>query len=128
MGNNAFDPGTSQESRVRSTSIGRDPNDFTNAEGNLLNDRTHTVTITGNYEVPNVEVLIGGELPLLHGKPWAQQTSIRDELPQGRRSIYIEPLGTQRLSSQSMHDCGSRRSSASARRAESRSWRTSSTR
>lgn len=102
MGRNAVGPANSAESRVRSSAIGRDPNQFTNAEGNLLNDRTHTFIITGNYEVPSLELLIGANFRHFTGKPWASLVNPR--LPQGRQSIYLESLGSRRLSSQTNFD------------------------
>jgi len=102
MGRNYAGPASSQESRVRAGAIGRDPNQFTNAEGNLLNDRTHTFIFTGTYEIPNLELLIGANYRYFTGKPWASQASPR--LPQGRKSIYLEPLGSRRLSSQNNLD------------------------
>ena len=102
MGRNSAGPASSQESRVRGSAIGKDPNQFINAEGNLLNDRTHTFTLTGAFEVPNIDLLIGANFRYFTGKPWASQASVR--LPQGRQRIYLEPLGTRRLSSQSILD------------------------
>ncbi len=102
MGHNYAGPSSSQESRVRSGAIGRDPNQFTNAEGNLLNDRTHTFILTGTYEFPGIELLIGANYRYFTGKPWASQA--RPRLPQGRQTIYLEPLGSRRLSSQNNLD------------------------
>ena len=36
------------------------------------------------------------------GKPWASRANVR--LPQGGQNIYLEPLGSRRLSSQNMFD------------------------
>jgi hypothetical protein len=83
--------------------FGRDPNDLTNAEGNLLNDRTHMFRLQTAYEIPNVDILIGAAFQYLTGKPYGgKATGIR--LPQGSRQIYVDPLGAFRLSNQVLLD------------------------
>jgi len=82
--------------------FGRDPNDFINATGNLLNDRTHMFRVQTAYEIPRVDVLVGAAFQYLTGKPYAAQANVR--LPQGTRQIYIEPLGSRRLSPQTLLD------------------------
>jgi hypothetical protein len=82
--------------------FGRDPNDLTNAEGNLPNDRTHMFRIQGSVEIPKVAVLVAAHYQYLTGKPWAAWTNLR--LPQGTVAPMVEPRGTRRLSSQSLLD------------------------
>ena len=94
--------GNSQESRVRSSSVGRDPNDFTNAEGNLLNDRTHMFRITGAFEIPVIDVRVGANLQAFTGKPYAANARVR--LPQGSRTINVETPGARRLPTQKVLD------------------------
>jgi hypothetical protein len=82
--------------------FGRDPNNFTNAEGRLPNDRPHVFRVTGVYQVPRVGMSVAGNLQIFSGKPWASTTQV--SLPQGDQRILLEPLGTQRLSTQSLLD------------------------
>jgi len=82
--------------------FGRDPNDLSNATGNLLNDRTHMFRVQTAYEIPGVDILVGAAFQYLTGKPYAPQASVR--LPQGTRQIYIEPLGSYRVSNQTLVD------------------------
>jgi outer membrane receptor protein involved in Fe transport len=82
--------------------FGRDPNDLINATGNLLNDRTHQFRVQTAYEIPNVDILVGAAFQYVTGKPYGPQANVG--LPQGTRQIYIEPLGSYRLSSQTLVD------------------------
>jgi hypothetical protein len=82
--------------------FGRDPNDLTNAEGNLPNDRTHMFRIQGSAEIPKVGILVAAHYQHLTGKPWAAWTNVR--LPQGNVWPMVEPRGSRRLSSQSLLD------------------------
>jgi outer membrane receptor protein involved in Fe transport len=102
QGANGSGPASSQSSRGGSTRFGRDPNDLINATGRLLNDRPHMFTLQGSFEVPRTGVMIGANTRILTGKPYAAQALVR--LPQGTRSIYIEPLGSQRLPIQKLVD------------------------
>ena len=95
---------SSQETRVRSSSLARDPNQFTNATGNLLNDRTHTFRVTGAIILP-WEVLLGFNGAFFNGKPWGTVDRVeRDVLPQGGQSIYLTAPGTSRLENQTLLD------------------------
>jgi hypothetical protein len=82
--------------------FGRDPNDLTNATGNLLNDRTHMFRVQTAYEIPTVDVLVGAAIQYLTGKPYAPQANVA--LPQGTRQIYLEPMGSFRLQPQTLLD------------------------
>ncbi|MGH9319504.1 MAG: hypothetical protein ACRD21_20935, partial [Vicinamibacteria bacterium] len=82
--------------------FGRDPNDLTNATGNLLNDRTHMFRVQTAYEIPNVDILVGAAIQHLTGKPYGAQAQVG--LPQGGRQIYVEPLGAFRLEPQTLLD------------------------
>ncbi len=99
---NGNGPAASQNSRGGSSRFGRDPNDLINATGNLLNDRTHMFLVQGAFEIPRIGVLIGANARYLTGKPYAAQARVR--LPQGSRFIYIERLGSRRLSPQKLVD------------------------
>ena len=99
-----FGASASQTTRVYESSLGRDPNDFTNATGNLLNDRTHTFRATGTIFAP-WGFLIGVNYAWFVGKPWAGGELVdRSLLPQGNRWIYTEPPGARRLDSQNLLD------------------------
>ncbi len=82
--------------------FGRDPNDLTNATGNLLNDRTHMFRVQTAFEIPKVDVLVGAAVQYLTGKPYAAQANVR--LPQGTRQVYLESLGSRRLPPQTLLD------------------------
>ena len=82
--------------------FGRDPNDITNATGLLPNDRTHMLRAQGNIEIPRLGILVGGHFQYLTGRPYTAFANVT--LPQGTRSIYIEPFGSRRLSSQELLD------------------------
>ena len=82
--------------------FGRDPNNLTNAEGRLPNDRPHVFRATGVYQVPRVDMTVAANLQIFSGKPWASTTPV--SLPQGDQRILLEPLGSQRLPTQSLLD------------------------
>jgi hypothetical protein len=82
--------------------FGRDPNNLTNAEGRLPNDRPHVFRATGVYQVPRVRMSVAANLQIFSGKPWASTTQV--SLPQGDQRILLEPLGSQRLPTQSLLD------------------------
>ncbi len=94
--------GGSQVSSAAFGVFGRDPNDLTNATGNLPNDRTHMLRVQAAVEVPKVGVLVGANFQQLSGKPWAGIAQVR--LPQGSRAIYVETRGAQNLPSQALLD------------------------
>ena len=99
-----FGAAASQTTRVYESSLGRDPNDFINAEGHLQNDRTHTFRVTGTIFAP-LGFLIGVNYGWFVGKPWGGRELIdRSLLPQGNRWVYVEPPGARRLDSQSILD------------------------
>jgi len=82
--------------------FGQDPNDLTNAEGRLPNDRPHIFRATGVWHLPWQRVLIAANLQYFSGRPWAATTQV--SLPQGSQRIMLETRGTRRLSSQSLLD------------------------
>jgi hypothetical protein len=82
--------------------FGRDPNDLTNATGWLPTDRTHMLRAQGSFEIPKVEIRLGINFQYLTGRPYTGLANVT--LPQGVRPIYIEPLGSRRLSSQEILD------------------------
>ena len=97
--------------------FGRDPNNLTNAEGRLPNDRPHIFRVMGTVDVPRTGFVIAANLQYFSGKPWAASTQV--VLPQGDTRILIEPRGTRRLSSQSLLDLRvSRTFGSSGRRVE----------
>jgi len=82
--------------------FGRDPNNLTNAEGRLPNDRPHMFRLMGTIDVPRTGVTVAANLGYFSGKPWAATAQVL--LPQGDQRILIEPRGTRRLSSQTLLD------------------------
>jgi hypothetical protein len=98
----ADDPQFSTIARPGFLTFGQDPNDLTNATGRLPNDRPHVFRATTIVHLPWQGLLVSANLQSFSGKPWAASTQIT--LPQGSRRILLEPLGTRRLSSQSLLD------------------------
>ncbi|HXC79785.1 MAG TPA: TonB-dependent receptor [Candidatus Acidoferrum sp.] len=84
------------------TTFGRDPNNLTNADGRLPNDRPHMFRVMGTIDVPRTGLVVGANLQYFSGKPWAATTLIA--LPQGDQRILLEPRGSRRLSSQAILD------------------------
>jgi len=82
-------------SRLKGLTAGAvDPNDVTNAEGPQNIDRPNMLTLTGAYDVPKIDVQFSGNLVAVQGTPYAPIVQIA--LPQGRRSINIQPVGSYR--------------------------------
>jgi hypothetical protein len=83
--------------------FGQDPNDLTNAEGRLANDRTHIFRAETLAHVPWKGILLAANFQHFSGRPWAATAQVA--LPQsGRQRILIEPRGSRRLPSQSLLD------------------------
>jgi len=82
--------------------FGRDPNNLTNAEGRLPNDRPHMFRGAASWQIPRVGLHVAGNVQYLSGKPWAASTQMT--LPQGNQRILLEPRGTRRLPSLVMLD------------------------
>lgn len=77
------------------SAIGRDPNDFTNLEGDLPTDRRHMLSMQGAVQVPRVDVNVSAAYMLQSGLPYAPQAQV--VLPQGRKSINTGAPGTFRF-------------------------------
>lgn len=100
---NGADPsGGQSSSTLGGGTFGRDPNTLINAQGSLPDDRTHMFRALGSVEIPRIGVLVGASFQHLTGKPWAATTLVR--LPQGTLRVFLEPRGSQRLSSQTLLD------------------------
>ena len=83
--------------------FGRDPNDLTNADGRLPNDRPHMFRAMGSADVPRTRFAVAANLQVFSGKPWAATAQVA--LPQNPdQRILLEPRGTRRLSSQTLLD------------------------
>jgi TonB-dependent receptor-like protein/carboxypeptidase family protein len=82
--------------------IGRDPNDLTNANGRLPNDRPHALRGTTVLDIPRTGLVFAANLQHFSGKPWAATAQI--PLPQGDQRVLLELRGTRRLSSQTLLD------------------------
>jgi hypothetical protein len=82
--------------------FGQDPNDLTNAEGRLPNDRPHMFRAMSAVDVPRTGFVVAANLQYLSGKPWAKTALINPNEP--NRPVLIEPRGTERLSSQTLLD------------------------
>jgi len=102
-GASAADPQVSTVAPAFPTAtFGRDPNNLTNANGRLPNDRPHMFRLMGTIDVPRTGVTVAANLGYFSGKPWAATAQVL--LPQGDQRILIEPRGTRRLSSQTLLD------------------------
>ena len=86
-GASAADPQVSTVAPAFPTAtFGRDPNNLTNANGRLPNDRPHMFRLMGTIDVPRTGGLtISGNLQYFSGKPWAATAQV--SLPQGDQRI-----------------------------------------
>lgn len=76
-----------------SSTAGQDPNDYINAKGGLASrDRPNMFSLIGSYEIPRIGVQISGNLTAVSGTAIASTAQVR--LPQGTRSINLEPAGS----------------------------------
>jgi hypothetical protein len=101
-GTNAAGPQASTVALPTPT-LGRDPNDLTNASGRLPNDRPHMLRVMGSVDVPRTGVVVAANLQYFSGKPWAAWAPVNvAQNPQQR--VLLEPRGSRRLSSQSLLD------------------------
>src|SRR5260370_36645181 len=75
--------------------FGRDPNDLTNANGRLPNDRPHMFRATGSVDVPRTRFVVAANLQLFSGKPWAATALVSlPQNPNTAQRILLEPRGT----------------------------------
>jgi hypothetical protein len=77
------------------------PNTATiNAFGELTNSRRHEIKADVAYQIPKVDVLLGGVYTGLSGRPYTpfgQYTNGQLNLPtNGRKQIFLEPRGTEK--------------------------------
>ena len=82
--------------------FGRDPNDLTNADGRLPNDRPHIFRVMTAVDVPGTGFVVAANLQHYSGKPWAATALINPQDTQ--RRVLLEPRGSQRLPSQTLLD------------------------
>jgi hypothetical protein len=83
--------------------FGRDPNDLTNANGRLPNDRPQMFRAMGSLDLARTGFVLAANLQISSGKPWAATALV--SLPQNtQQRMLIEPRGTRRLSTQSLLD------------------------
>ena len=102
-GASASDPQASSVAGAFPTvAFGRDPNNLTNANGRMPNDRPHMFRLAGAYDVDRIGVTLSGNFQYFVGKPWAQTAQV--SLPQGDQRILLELRGARRLSPQSLLD------------------------
>lgn len=76
------------------------PNNLINADGELTNSRRHEVKMYFTYNVPVVDVMVGGNYTGLSGRPYTPSFIFTNsQLPTGgssRRTIFLQPRGTER--------------------------------
>jgi TonB dependent receptor-like, beta-barrel/Carboxypeptidase regulatory-like domain len=82
--------------------FGRDPNDLTNAEGRLPNDRPHIFRVMTAVDIPGTGFVVAANLQHYSGKPWAATALINPQDTQ--RRVLLEPRGSQRLPAQTLLD------------------------
>jgi Carboxypeptidase regulatory-like domain/TonB dependent receptor-like, beta-barrel len=88
-GSDRTDPYSNQESNTRN--FGRDPNDYTNADGVLIGDRPYMFKMQGAYQLP-YDIQLSGDWQVLSGKPiFTQVRTPSSVTQQGRRSIFDVP-------------------------------------
>src|SRR5262249_4557329 len=103
--NSATSPGGAQLSTIANgapITFGQDPNDLTNARCRMPTGRPQIFRSMGKFDVPRTGLSISANFQYYSGKPWAATAQVT--LPQGDRTILLEPRGTRRLSSQSPLD------------------------
>ena len=83
--------------------FGRDPNDLTNADGRLPNDRPHIFRVMTAVDIPRTGFVVAANLQHYSGKPWAA-TALLINPQDPQRRVLLEPRGTQRLPSQTLLD------------------------
>jgi hypothetical protein len=75
------------------------PNNLINAFGELTNSRRHEVKMYFTYNIPKVDVMLGGNYTGLSGRPFTPSNVYTNgQLPTGgsaRRTIFLEPRGTE---------------------------------
>ena len=76
-----------------------------NAYGELTNSRRHEFKAYFTYEIPKVEIMIGGNYTGLSGRPYnvyqygsSSSTGLGPLSPSSRRQILLEPRGSRRFS------------------------------
>ena len=94
--------------------FGSDPNNLTNADGRLPNDRPHVLRMTGVVHVP-LGVVVSANLQHFSGKPWAATAQVPLGA-QGSQRILLEQRGARRLPSQSILDLRVSKTAAVRRR------------
>jgi hypothetical protein len=76
------------------------PNNLINAYGELTNSRRHEVKAYFTYNVPVVDVMVGGNYTGLSGRPYTPSfVFTNSQLPTGgssRRTIFLQPRGSER--------------------------------
>jgi hypothetical protein len=82
--------------------FGRDPNDLTNADGRLPNDRPQIFRVMTSVDVRRTGFVVAANLQHYSGKPWAATALINPQ--DSQRRVLLEPRGTQRLPSQTLLD------------------------
>ena len=74
------------------------PNNLINAYGELTNSRRHEVKAYFTYNVPKLDVMVGGNYTGLSGRPYTATFSFpNSQLPTGgssRRTIFLQPRGS----------------------------------
>jgi hypothetical protein len=99
------EPQFSTVARPSALTFGQDPNDLTNAEGRLANDRPHVFRATGVVQLPWT-LTVAANLQHFSGRPWMATVSVA--LPQTNNQptqrILLEPRGSRRLSPQTLLD------------------------
>jgi hypothetical protein len=100
------EPQFSTIARPNALTFGQDPNDLTNADGRLANDRPHVFRAMAVVQLPWQDVLVGANLQTFSGRPWAAVGMVRLSQTgnQPTQRVLLEPKGTRRLSPASLLD------------------------
>ena len=74
---------------------GQDPNDLINLAGPLrTEDRPHVFNTQASFLIPRIDIQLATNLALASGQPYGSQVQV--QLPQGRRTIFMEAPGSYR--------------------------------
>jgi len=96
------EPQFSTIARPAFLTFGQDPNDLTNTDGRLPNDRPHIFRASGQVRL-RWQLMVAANLQCFSGKPWADTATV--PLPQNpNQRILLNTRGTHRLSSQQLLD------------------------
>jgi hypothetical protein len=91
------EPQFSTIARPNFLTFGQDPNDLTNAQGRLPNDRPHIFRATSVVRLPWKGLLVAANLQCFSGRPWTFSTTARKKRC-SRTPCLMHPMRSTRAS------------------------------